>query len=220
MIQDEIFQMFPYYKIDERKYAGKEKNYCKKLTRLSIFSLKKKATRENYEYYVNDNYLRIFSFLSNGFVPCKQWNRKLGKHPKANEKWAKTSRYFWVNFMNVIFSKRNTVEFRIHHGTRNPQKMVTWLFICNAIVKTAMHKTSDILKGNKLTLSDVLDYYGNIHGKSLYGRTMSDYLKEYVKQRTQYFKNDYENGDYVSEKDLQEDADFNIPYTLISEMFK
>lgn len=217
-IQDEVFQMFPYYKIDEKKYASKDKNYCKKVSRLSIFALKK-PNRDNCKKYIDNNYIRIFTFLSNGFVPSKDYNRKLGVHPKANEKWNKVARYYWINFMNVIFSKRNTVEFRIHHGTTNPQKMVTWLFICNAIVKTAMLRAADILKGKKITFDDVLDYYGNTF-KTSTGETMSNYLKEYVKSRKEYFKKDFDNGDYISEGDLKEDKYFHFHYPSVSEMFK
>lgn len=218
MIQDELFAMFPYYKLDERKYAGKDKNYCKKLNKLSVFSLKNEE-KESYKSYVNNNYLKLFMFLTNGVVPSKQFNRKLGIHPKGGEKWNKGARYHWINFLNTIFSKRNTIEFRLHTGTTNAQKVVSWLFICNAIVKTAMCRQADLLAGKHINLFDVLDYYDMSTKGSRAGAAMSRYLKEYVSHRMSYFRKDYERDDYMSNRELVEDKKFSYLFTGISEMF-
>ncbi len=216
-IQDEMFELFPYYKNDERKYAKKDKNYCKRLKKLSIFSLKPRD-KEGFDYYINDNYIRIFTFLSNGVVPDRNYNRKTKVHPQPGEKWNRPARYYWINFMNAIFSNRNTVEFRLHEGTTNPQKIFSWLFICNAIVKTAICKAGQIISGKRLTLTDVLNYYASSF-KTSEAMIMTDYLKAYCKHRKEYFKNDYENNNFLSEEFLKNDTTFNFEFSGISEMF-
>lgn len=219
-IQDDLFKMFPYYKVDEPRYAGKDKNYCQKLEKLSTFKLSNK-NKSSYCDYVNNNYIRIFHWLSGQIVPSRKFNRKNKVHPRGTEqnKWNRNARYFWVNFMNCIFSERNTIEFRIHQATMNPQKTITWLFICNAIVKTAMRKATQLIVGEKISFNDVLNYYSE-EFKNTYGLAMSDYLKEYVRQRTEYFHKDYLTGNYVSVEEIENDSKFELPYPLISKIFK
>lgn len=217
-IQDDLFKMFPYYKNNEVKYAGKNKNYCQKLSRLfpiGNFSPDKK----HYQNFINDTYLRIYRFLLEGVTyPNRKFNRKNLRHPKA-DKWARHSRYHWVNFINLITSSRNTVEFRLHTATLNPQKIITWLFICNAIIKTAIHKSNTILRGEPITLMDVFDFYKTFY-KSKAAGTISDYLREYYNQRVQYFERDFNRGDMLSRNEIAEDGDFNFYYSYISEIFK
>lgn len=89
-IQDEVFEMFPYYKTDPR--GIKKKNYCQKLKQMSIYPLKD-SSKEGYEQYVEEIYVRIFTFLSDGHPPSEFANKKLHKHPIRN-KWERHSRYF------------------------------------------------------------------------------------------------------------------------------
>ena len=82
-----------------------------------------------------------------------------------------------------------------------------------------MHRTSNILSGKTITFDDVLDYYA-LHHKGTQGVTMSNYLKEYVKSRTDYFNNDFLNKDYLSLQELESDDVYSFNYPLISDMFK
>ena len=216
MIQDELFSIFPYYKNDEREYAGKDKNYCQKLQVIQKNSLKH-MDKEYYTPYVNDGYYRIFNFLSGGKAfPCKNINRTNKHHPKQH-KWERHARYYWLNLMNTIFSTRNTVEFRLHSGTTNAQKSITWLFICNAIVKTAIARSGDILSGKKLTLNDVLSYY--LNSKTSAGIEMYEYLFEFVRLRKEYFLNDFKKGDYMSPAEITEDKGFHYTINNVSQIF-
>lgn len=217
MIQDDLFLMFPYYKIDEPRYANKDKNYCAKLKKLGSFPLRD-FSKVTYDDYVYDNYIRIFTFLSNNVSPSKKWNRKEAIHPKA-DKWNRTARYHWMNLINTIFSKRNTVEFRIHQGTTNAQKVVTWLFICNAIVKTAMMESGKILRGENVTLRDVLDYYGKFY-KTTTSSAISHYLNDYYTARVAEFAQLKENGDYMGVKEVNEDKIFFFEHSSFARMFK
>lgn len=216
MIQDELFALFPYYKNDERQYAGKDKNYCQKLEPLQNDNARS-LDKDVYSSYVNDGYYRIFNFLGGGKAfPSSRMNRKNKVHPKIH-KWERASRYYWLNLMNTIFSDRNTVEFRLHNGTTNPQKVITWLFICNAIIKTATLKAGQIITGKTFTLNDVLEYY--LTTKTQSGREMYEYLFAYVAKRKEYFANDYKNGDVMSLRELDEDKNFKYNINEVSQMF-
>lgn len=217
MIQDDLFLMFPHYKTNERELAGKDKNYCAKLNRLSLFHLKN-TDKDGYDGYIYDNYLRIFNFLSGDVAPSKKWNRKKAQHPKQ-EKWNRTARYHWLNMINIIFSERNTVEFRIHQGTLNAQKVVTWLFICNAIVKTAMYESAKILRGEQVTLEDVLNYYGKFY-KNVTGGSISTYLVEYYRNRVAEFQNLKESGDVMGVKEVMDDSKFFFNHSSFVQIFK
>ena len=214
MIQDEIFEIFPYYKNDEITYAGKDKNYSKKLDR--IFSRNRFSfNKDNYNFFIKENYGRLFNLLSGGHYPSRDFNRKNKRHPKHN-KWERSGRYYWINFMNTIFSNRNTIEFRIHTATTNPQKIVTWLFICNAIVKTAIHRANDILNNKNITLSECLDFYSK---KGRVGLELSDYLKSYVLYRKKYFEEKTILKDYMVNSEIQQDSNFRFNYNEITKMF-
>lgn len=217
MIQDDLFKMFPMYKTDEPRYANKDKNYCAKLKPLSRFPLKD-FSKSKYDNYIYDNYLRIFNFLSNDVAPNKKYNRRIGQHPKA-EKWNRTARYHWLNLINLVFSKRNTVEFRIHQGTTNAQKVISWLFICNAIIKTAILESSKILRGEEITIHDVLNYYAKFY-KNTTGNAISMYLTDYYNSRVTDFYNLTEAGDYLGVKEVREDKEFFFEHSSFATMFK
>lgn len=207
--------MFPYYKANPT--GIKSKNYNQKLPTLSIMSINDKTGKESFDEYINSSYKKMFSWLSEGYVPDTRYNRKGKRHP-VQAKWDRHKRYFWMNLMNTIFSNRNTVEFRLHTPTTNAQKIVNWVFICNAIVKYAMSHTRKILTTrNTITVDDVLDYYKKGFGKK--GDFLSDYLKAYVEERKAAFLADYAKGDKVSKWDIDTDAHYQFNYGGVTNLF-
>lgn len=215
-IQNEVFTMFPLYKIDSK--GLKNKNYNQKLPTLGMMTIPPSATKEEFEEYINDNYEKLFSWLSEGYYPDATYNRKKKKHPAGTQKWNYHSRYYWLNFINTIFSERNTVEFRLHTPTTNVQKTINWLFICNAIVKYANTHANKILNTkDEITLNDVLNYYADTYPTR--GKFLSDYLKEYVRQRKELFYNDYVKGDYISNWDITGDKDYVFSFGNVTHLF-
>lgn len=221
-IQDEIFKMFPYYKTDYT-VAKKEKDYCKKLKKMNMGVLSSSSTKETYEKYINDNYNKIFYWLSqnengSGYNPSQECNRTQKQHP-VNQKWQRKNRYYWLNLMNTMFSSRNTIEFRIHTPTANSQKIINWLFICNAIVRYAvLHSREILMSTKKISLNSVLDYYKNTYSVTQAG-FLSDYLKAYVKERTDAFQEDFKKGDHLSAWDLEKDKTYQFTYQNINHLF-
>jgi hypothetical protein len=176
-IQDEMFTMFPYYKT---AWEGiKKQNYNQKVRKLGTGLMKKDMTKEQFTQYVDEAYYRIFTFLNDGVAPDDRFNRNNHRHQQT-AKWNRKQRYYWLNFMNLFFSERNTAEFRLHQATLNGQKMVNWLFICNAIVRYAEKNAKDILSSsNPIKVETVLDYYADTF-KNKDGKFLSEYLKAYL----------------------------------------
>jgi len=87
-IQDDIFKMFPYYKTDHR--GIKRKNYCQKLQKMSIYSLKD-SSKEGYEQFIDTVYSKIFEFLSDGQAAGLDVNRRQQRHP-IERKWERHNR--------------------------------------------------------------------------------------------------------------------------------
>lgn len=206
-IQDEIFKMFPYYKT--KPDGIKHKNYNQKLSSLFNFKFL------DYKSYIDKCYNKLFYFLSGGAFPDEKYNRK-DKHHPSGSKWNIQSRYYWVNFVNTIFSKRNTVEFRLHTPTTNYMKTIIWLFMCNAIIKFAESNQQQLITGTKFTLKDVFDYYSN---KSETGKFVSEYLWEYYKYKVAIFEKDLEKNDYISMHDITNDHKFEFTYKGIGYWF-
>jgi hypothetical protein len=215
-IQNEIFQMFPYYKANPD--GIKHKNYNQKLPTLQIYTFPDIEDTKGLNKFIDLSYRKIFLWLAEGHVELDlNLAKKVYKHPSPN-KWERHMRYFWMNSMNVIFSDRNTIEFRVHTPTTNAQKVFNWLFICNAIVRFAEENAEKIITTpRKITLSEILRYYTRFGEK---GQTLSEYLISYVRSRKEEFYRDYEKGDYVSKWDITEDKSYVFPFQGIENMFK
>jgi hypothetical protein len=203
-IQDSIFDMFPYYKRDEVKYANKEKNYCKKLP----FAVKNYVSGD-FNNYINSSYENIYFFLSGGFNFTPKYNFKRKFNPWGNQKWNISSRYYWLNFTNLVFGKQDTIEFRLHTPTTNSDKVINWLFICNAILGFARNNIKDCISDKPISIVDVLNYYKN-HYKTSNAANLSDNLISYYNNRKAHYNSDFENGNYLSQGDLLTDSSFSF----------
>lgn len=218
-IQDELFSMFPGYKTTPN--GIKRKNYNQKLERQGIHPLVDKS-KDGVEQYVREVCTKLFVFLGDGKVtPDMYNNRKVRKHPEQR-KWERHARYYWANLMNMFFSPRNTVEFRLHEGTTNFQKMVNWLFICNAIVRYAQRNAQDIISSSltkKITVKQVFNYYKDQFSGSEQAAFLSDYLYAYFKSRKEAFEKDVTKGDLVSQWWINEDKEYRFTYKGTTELF-
>ena len=88
-------------------------------------------------------------------------------HPADNggdRKWNINIRYFWVNFINILFYNRaKTIEFRFLRPTYNTNKIIGWLYIFNAILLYAERFTtrlnSEYSKSKRVIDTDWSNFY-------------------------------------------------------------
>lgn len=205
-IQKDVFKMFPYYKTEPEGYTKDNKNYCQPLQDF----LCKYSNRE-FNKYINRSFKDIYYFISGGRAVDWEWNKKHKRNPWGQHKWNIHSRYYWVNFINLFFSKRDTIEFRIHTPTLNSDKIINWLLMCNAIIKFAQKNVISCIDEKPIAFQQVLNYYKD-NFKSNYSDILSERLINYYNNRVELFKKDFKEGDYVSKKYFKQDLieDFNI----------
>lgn len=208
-LQNELFEMFPYYKTDYRDV--KQKNYCEKLKKLGLIALKDQS-QKGYKDYINFAYKQIFTFLSEGVEPDENCNINTLIHPIKDKWMRKNSRYRYMNLQNMIFSPRRTAEARLHTPTTNALKMTTWFFMNLAIIRYAEIHEQSIITGKKITLFDVFDYFKDTF-KTEDAEYVSQYLKNYYLYQKNIFQNDWNvNCDKVSFHDIQQDKTFDFLY--------
>lgn len=208
-IQGDIFKMFPHYKTNEIKFAGKEKNYCKKLP-----NFLNHYQKGDFNKYINSSYEDIYTFLTGGKKFTKDLNIKNKVNPWGNHKWDILTRYYWVNFINPIFGKQDTIEFRLHTATLNPDKITNWLLICIAIIKFAQNNPKDCLNDKKVKIEDILAYYKDAKNTE-YGQKLADNLLAYYNLRKKYFAEKLNQKDYIVLEDLINDNNFEFNVTKI-----
>lgn len=215
-IQEEMLQMFPYYKTD---HTGiKEKNYCQKLRPLTTKLLPKKTDKESFGKYIDYYYTRIMTFLLEGSAPDRNYNHDNAAHP-VQQKWNRTSRYYWMNFLPLLLSPRRTVEFRLHQGTLSPIKTINWLFMCNAILSYANAHAKDILQSKEvIPIKTILNWYKDTY-KTDTANFLSEYLIEYFESRKAEFSAAFNKNDYLCEWDLKEDRFYKFNHKGVSSLF-
>jgi hypothetical protein len=82
-----------------------------------------------------------------------------------------------------------------------------------------MYESHRILKGEKITLEDVLNYYGKFY-KNVTGASISTYLVEYYKARAAEFAELRENGDVLGIKEVNQDKNFFFEHSSFVQIFK
>lgn len=182
-LQNEIGELFPYYVFNTSRYKSNGKDYCKKLPR-SVDS-------------IDD----LYSFLSDGH---SDWGGSfIDPHPsdpRRDRKWEVHSRYYYCNFINMLFGdKIKTVEFRIHNATTNIDKIVNWLYICIAILNYAENGTPM----KSITLKDIVEFS--------YKDETSAILMDYISKRKEYNKMCFNKlGDSYGYFDLMDDKSMSF----------
>jgi hypothetical protein len=189
LVEDEVYDMFPSYKKNNRGF--KRKNYTKPLPSLEIFQ---KFDRVINSKNIKNNFDHIFRYLSGGqsfsnnYVDLDQ----VSGHPsdtRGTRKWAVSARYHWVNMIPIIFGNKQTVEFRVHTSTMNKNKVRPYIMLCMGILDFVKHNQKDILNGDitRIQLDAVIS-----------NSTLSDCEKndtyDYIYKRTRFINRNYSNG--------------------------
>lgn len=179
ILEKEIYDIFPRYYAQTSKFKARQKDYN--------MPLKKELVANN----PKETFDNIAFYLSEG----KKFQGFGAEHPNDPEgahKWNINARYHWVNFIPLLFGSNKTLEFRCHIPTRDPIKVINWLYICSAIIRFAerMFNMGRDLKDLKtVTLAEVL--------RTVYTPSLSPYLINYVETRKRNRIADDAAGDYI-----------------------
>lgn len=182
-LQNEIGELFPYYIYNSGKYKANGKDYCKKLPKKM------------------DSIEMLYNFLSDENADWMgSFTKPHPNDPRRDRKWEVHSRYYYCNFINMLFGEKvKTVEFRVHNATTNFNKLVNWLYICMAILNYAENGTPN----NSIKLKDVIEFS--------YGDNTSKILMDYITERKEYNKHcQSKYGDTYGYFDLMNDKEMSF----------
>lgn len=211
-IQEELFLMLPYYK---RFYKGyKKQDYNKPLT--NLIPMYDRNSEEDYRTYINNTYKKLFKFLNSDVPPSPDSNRKNHAHSAGPTKWMIKDRYMALNFIPMLFSKRETLEFRMAQGTVNRTKAINWFFICLAIIKFVNIHGARLLTDHTFTysLKDVIYIYPQNSNFLI-----SDYLWEYYLNRVEFHQKCIDNQDFLSDLEYIKEKDFTFTAFGITHLY-
>lgn len=184
-IQQEILQFTPIYKRSLAYFTSKQggpKDHCKPMESLGIV---RRYDENTLIKDLKEADIAIFKFLNNG-IYNSDFNLDTRRHIKdGGHKWDMSNRYYALNLLPLYFGniESSRVEFRIHSGTVNKYKAVSWIYICTAIINFVEKNAKRILLGkDKITLDDILQesFDNSSEGSFLY-----HYLQEYIRERTE-----------------------------------
>lgn len=196
LVSDEIYSMFPLYK--EKNYGVKRKNYTKPYDKIQLFGMMDNII--NTKDKVNSNFSILFNHLveskkskvtfeSYGYNLEKVINHPLD--PDNRAKWNINNRYHVLNFVPLIFTNKQTVEFRIHTPTFEVNKIINFLIISSVLVNTAITYQKEILEDfNKFinrfrnpTLEHLIHYYFSENVSCKNKGNILDELMSYIRVR-------------------------------------
>lgn len=173
-IERDLQNILPPQTFDTKYYKTNGKDYCKRLS----------------------NYLS-FEHLYKGIVGRGFFGDFTQPHPRdiyRKRKWEINSRYFWVNFVNILcYNVNKTVEFRFLRPTYSFNKIMTWLYILNAIMLYA--ESEDSLVSLRNIIRHV--YSKDLSEKVLLGIKLLKILKE-----SQVSQNDLSGSNTYMERNL------------------
>lgn len=120
----------------------------------------------------------------------------------------------------MIFSERETIEYRLHTGTTSPTKMMAWCFICAAITRYAENNIKKIITSSeKISFKEVLNYYADHFPKNKTATELSEYLLAYYDTRCKTFAKDYEKSDFLSQHEINKDKEFSFVFNGKDSLF-
>lgn len=187
-IQDELYSFMPFYKKHWKDI--KKKDYCAPLPKLFDQYDEKEHTFKNY---VRNSYIQIEKFILNNIGPNDQFNKNNQNNPWGKNKWEILARYYGLNFVNLFFTNRGTVEFRLHHSVVDYNKVLYWLIFCLLVIDYSQNKPKNILSSNKKTFMDVMEYSLKKYSNSKSNMIIQD-LMNYFLTLKKYHNRENENS--------------------------
>lgn len=172
-LTDEISTLVPLWSFKTSKFKSNGKDYCQILPKFRSFN-------ELFSFVTGRNFLGSF----------------VQPHPNditRERKWQISTRYFMCNFVNMFcYNVNKTIEMRFLSPTFNLEKILTWLYIFNAILIYAENYT---YRGDEKLKSIFSKVYPKDIAKMLY----LQWNKLYILTLNQSKNGDHYGGDITLE---------------------
>ena len=165
-LQDEILEILPRYVAKPIEIASKNKVYADRLVTLGIGHTfgKDLYNPKDRKELISKWFSHLFQYYL-GKPLTREWNRKSKETPWGERTWRSATRYVQLQMSDILVNPNKTVEFRVHHPSRNPDIVINWILICASIINYANRHTSSIINSfqsrEKITLVDVIDAQGD-----------------------------------------------------------
>lgn len=182
-IEEELEDLVPPKTFRTSEYKANGKDYCKLLGSYRSFD-------QMYEHIVGRKFFKDFT----------------QPHPndlRREAKWRIPTRYYWVNFVNILCYKVNkTIEFRFLRPTYCFNKILIWLYIFNAILSYAEKATS--IDECMVTLETIIKA---VYPESIYELVMTGIGGLMVQRNIQVRDEDYIGNNTSMEEPLYSNFD-------------
>lgn len=185
--------------------SRRNNTYCKNLKKIDINIPEDYFTNSNTrKYTIEDNYLKIFRYVSHTLTTFSKDYNKYTNHPKGSKCGYdhSTARYSWLNLVPFMFNTRGnhsySLEIRNHSGTTNYKKIRNYLMIFMGILWFVENRKKDIVFNNTMTLVDILNVAYPKRGNKLI---------DYYFQRVEKFNNEDE---LINKNNLIEEYDETV----------
>ncbi len=155
-LQDDIFALFPIYK--KYNMGIKNKNYSKPYSSYELLSKMDPVINSSN---ITRNFTILFDYLAqekNCFRDKFNNNlENVNYHPKdvnGNQKWNISTRYYFHNFIPLIFGNKQTIEFRIHTPTYDIEKIFMFIGLNSLLINYVIKNTQNILENTDFFISN------------------------------------------------------------------
>ena len=177
-LQNQIRSLVPAYTFKSSEYKANRKDYCNLLPAYRNFD-------ELYQSLVGRRFLGSFE----------------QPHPndiRREAKWRIPTRYYWVNFINLLCYRVNkTVEFRLLRPSYNFKKIQVWLYILNAILLYAEGCKS--VSPSRVNLQNIIE---TVYPRELVDKLKTELCKLEILTQNQSRCADLIGGDLILENKL------------------
>ena len=202
--QDEMFSMFPLYK--KYNFDVKRKNYTKPYNQFEFLSeLDPKIDDSN----IDRNFSVLFNYLHQGNDSFSEFNYNLNNvnyhqsDPNGDQKWNIKKRYYFQNFIPLIFGNKQTIEFRLHTPTYDIDKILGFLFINASLINFTIKNEKDILNNSSMFLNEYKCISNVCYkeivslGRDVNMSKLNDFISITIAERKSYVSSISKNGDII-----------------------
>lgn len=180
---------------ETERYKKNGKSYCRLLPNAAILA----TFDQFYNYFVGNNF---FGDLYQSHPADVEHNRK----------WQINTRYFWINFINILcYKSPKTIEFRFLRPTYNFTKICTWIMMLNALLQYAEFLTKKYGAVNIVTLTEKIRQKEILAPRfqamcdEVYQYKQSTYIKERMSELYYVAQMQKNNEDYAGQDTTIED---------------